>query len=87
MDRELVEVEQPFYAQLGSMEWIHLVGSKWDPSASERESFREVFLVGQLGKYVPGSIWAYVLQMELGKRYGIARARVFAASLETPRSG
>ncbi|WP_456789400.1 lysylphosphatidylglycerol synthase domain-containing protein [Cellulomonas sp. P5_C5] len=41
----------------------------------------QVVLVGQLGKYVPGSVWAYVLQMELGRRYGIARARVFAASL------
>lgn len=41
----------------------------------------QVCLVGQLGKYVPGSVWAYVLQMELGKRYGIARPRVFAASL------
>ncbi|WP_407341755.1 lysylphosphatidylglycerol synthase domain-containing protein [Pengzhenrongella phosphoraccumulans] len=41
----------------------------------------QVCLVGQLGKYVPGSVWAYLLQMELGRRYGIARARVFAASL------
>lgn len=41
----------------------------------------QVCLVGQLGKYVPGSVWAYVLQMELGRRYGIARARVFAAGL------
>jgi type I restriction enzyme R subunit len=48
MDRELVEVEQPFSAQLGSMGWTHLVGSKWDPTVSERESFREVFLVGRL---------------------------------------
>ncbi len=48
MDRELVEVEQPFAAQLESMKWIHLVGSKWDPAASERESFLEVFLVGRL---------------------------------------
>jgi glycosyltransferase 2 family protein len=41
----------------------------------------QVCLVGQLGKYVPGSVWAYVLQMELGRRYGIARARVFATGL------
>src|SRR4051812_30160656 len=47
-DRELVEVEQPFGAQLASMERLHLVGSKWDPTASERESFREVLLVGRL---------------------------------------
>ena len=47
-DRELVEVEEPFGAQLASMGWTRLVGSKWDPAASERDSFREVFLVGPL---------------------------------------
>lgn len=48
IDRELVEVEQPFGAQLASMDWTHLVGSKWDPASSERQSFREVLLVGRL---------------------------------------
>jgi hypothetical protein len=38
-------------------------------------------LVGQLGKYVPGSVWAYVMQMELGRQYGIARARVLVTAL------
>ncbi|GAA2956742.1 MULTISPECIES: lysylphosphatidylglycerol synthase transmembrane domain-containing protein [Microbacterium] len=41
----------------------------------------QIMLVGQLGKYVPGSVWAYVLQMELGRQYGIARARVLVTSL------
>jgi uncharacterized membrane protein YbhN (UPF0104 family) len=41
----------------------------------------QIFLVGQLGKYLPGSIWAYVLQIELGRKAGLARARVFAATL------
>jgi hypothetical protein len=40
-----------------------------------------VFLVGQLGKYLPGSVWAMVLQMELGRRAGVPRARAFTASL------
>jgi uncharacterized membrane protein YbhN (UPF0104 family) len=40
-----------------------------------------VFLVGQLGKYLPGSVWAIVLQVELGKRAGVPRARVFTSSL------
>lgn len=43
-----MEVEQPFAAQLASMGWTHVAGSKWDPAASERESFREVLLVGRL---------------------------------------
>lgn len=41
----------------------------------------QIFLVGQLGKYLPGSIWAYVLQIELGRKAGVARARTFAATL------
>jgi glycosyltransferase 2 family protein len=41
----------------------------------------QVLLVGQLGKYLPGSVWAYVLQMELGRRAGIARAKAFIGSL------
>ena len=41
----------------------------------------QVMLVGSLGKYVPGSLWAYLLQMELGRQHGIPRARVLVASL------
>lgn len=41
----------------------------------------QIFLVGSIGKYVPGSVWAYVLQIELGSRYGVARARVFATTI------
>ncbi|SFB02312.1 hypothetical protein SAMN05216266_103342 [Amycolatopsis marina] len=41
----------------------------------------QICLVGQLGKYVPGSVWAYLLQMELGRKAGLARARIFTASL------
>lgn len=41
----------------------------------------QIYLVGMLGKYVPGSIWAYVLQLELGRRAGLPRARVFAATM------
>jgi uncharacterized membrane protein YbhN (UPF0104 family) len=42
-----------------------------------------ICLVGQLGKYIPGSVWAYVLQMELAKRAGLPRARAFLATLVT----
>lgn len=41
----------------------------------------QIFLVGQLGKYIPGSVWAYVMQVELGRRAGVGRARVFAATV------
>ncbi|WP_307043480.1 lysylphosphatidylglycerol synthase domain-containing protein [Agromyces ramosus] len=41
----------------------------------------QVLLVGQLGKYVPGSVWSYVMQMELGRQYGILRPRVLVTAL------
>ncbi|GAA1029883.1 MULTISPECIES: lysylphosphatidylglycerol synthase transmembrane domain-containing protein [Amycolatopsis] len=41
----------------------------------------QICLVGSLGKYVPGSVWAYLLQMELGRKAGLARARIFTGSL------
>ncbi|MFD2418181.1 hypothetical protein [Amycolatopsis pigmentata] len=40
-----------------------------------------ICLVGQLGKYVPGSVWAYLMQMELARQAGLSRARVFTGSL------
>lgn len=40
-----------------------------------------ITLLGNLAKYLPGSVWAYVAQMELGKRAGIPRARAFVASI------
>lgn len=41
----------------------------------------QVNLVGQLGKYLPGSVWAFVLQAELGRRYQVPRARALVAML------
>jgi glycosyltransferase 2 family protein len=41
------------------------------------------YLVGQLGKYLPGSVWAFVLQMELAKRAGVPRAVGFSGLLIT----
>jgi glycosyltransferase 2 family protein len=40
-----------------------------------------IALVGQLGKYLPGSVWAYVVQMDLGRRAGVPRTKAFIASL------
>ncbi|GAA5201188.1 lysylphosphatidylglycerol synthase transmembrane domain-containing protein [Rugosimonospora acidiphila] len=42
-----------------------------------------VVFVGQLGKYVPGSIWPVLAQMELGRAYQIPRRRSATASLLT----
>ena len=40
-----------------------------------------VFFLGQLGKYVPGSVFAIAAQMELGRSHGAPRSRVGTASL------
>ncbi|HEV2781845.1 MAG TPA: lysylphosphatidylglycerol synthase domain-containing protein [Actinophytocola sp.] len=41
----------------------------------------QINLVGSLGKYVPGSVWAYLLQMELARKAGVGRARIVTGSL------
>jgi len=40
-----------------------------------------VFFVGQIGKYVPGSLWPVVVQAELGRDHGVARRRSAAATV------
>lgn len=40
-----------------------------------------IFFVGQLGKYLPGSVWPVVMQMELGNSIGLGRPAVATASL------
>ncbi len=40
-----------------------------------------ILYIGQLGKYVPGSVWPIVAQMELSKDVGVPRARAATASL------
>jgi glycosyltransferase 2 family protein len=40
-----------------------------------------IFFVGQLGKYLPGSVWPVVAQMELGKGYGLSRRPVGTVAL------
>lgn len=37
-----------------------------------------VFFVGQLGKYMPGAVWAMVAQMELARDQGVPRRRAAA---------
>jgi uncharacterized membrane protein YbhN (UPF0104 family) len=36
--------------------------------------------VGQLGKYVPGSVWAYAAMMELGRDHGCPPRRTFSGT-------
>ena len=48
------------------------------PGAGQAAS---VFFVSQLGKYLPGSVWSVVAQMEFGRRWGAPRAVMFAANV------
>ncbi len=48
LPNEYTEVELPLVSQLIGLGWSHIEGSKWDPSASDRETFREVVLAGHL---------------------------------------
>ncbi|HJE59020.1 MAG TPA: UPF0104 family protein, partial [Nocardiopsis listeri] len=40
-----------------------------------------VMFVGQLGKYLPGSVWAFVAQVELARDWSVPRSRGAAATL------
>jgi len=39
-----------------------------------------IFLVGQLGKYIPGTVWSFAAQARLGVRYDVPARRSVAAS-------
>ncbi|WP_454116616.1 lysylphosphatidylglycerol synthase transmembrane domain-containing protein [Microbacterium aurum] len=62
-----------------ALSWTTILNGLGHPLPVARGA--QIMLVGQLGKYVPGSVWAYVLQMELGRQHGVARARVLVTSL------
>lgn len=40
-----------------------------------------IFFVGQLGKYLPGSVWPVVMQTELGRDHRVPRRRTATATL------
>ncbi|MFC4996595.1 lysylphosphatidylglycerol synthase transmembrane domain-containing protein [Dactylosporangium cerinum] len=61
------------------MAWRSMVGSIDHPLRVRDAA--PIMLVGSLGKYLPGSVWAYVVQMELGRRAGVSRAKVFIGSV------
>ncbi len=59
--------------------WRSLLGGLGSP-LPVRVAARIMF-VGQLGKYLPGSVWAFVAQVELARDREVARARGAAATL------
>ena len=63
----------------GVQAWRVLLAEEGHPLSFVDAS--RVFLVGQLGKYLPGSVWSVVVQMELATRLGVPRAWSFTATL------
>ncbi|MET7399851.1 lysylphosphatidylglycerol synthase transmembrane domain-containing protein [Dactylosporangium sp. NPDC005572] len=61
------------------MAWRAMVGNLDHPLRVRDAA--PIMLVGSLGKYLPGTVWAYVVQMELGRRAGVSRAKVFIGSV------
>lgn len=50
--------------------------------ALPRRDAAAIFLVGQLGKYIPGSVWTFAAQAQLGRRHEVpARVSVAASSV------
>ncbi|HWG28206.1 lysylphosphatidylglycerol synthase transmembrane domain-containing protein [Actinospica sp.] len=49
---------------------LSAAGSRLPIRASAR-----IFFIGQLGKYIPGSVWPVLAQMELGRTYKVPRQR------------
>ncbi|GAA0393312.1 lysylphosphatidylglycerol synthase transmembrane domain-containing protein [Microbispora corallina] len=61
----------------GMMMWRALLADLGSPLALPDAA--KIFFVGQLGKYIPGSLWPVLAQMEMGRDHGIPRARSAAA--------
>lgn len=74
----LAVLASPFFAMLGWRCVLSDLGSPLSPANAA-----SVFMVGQLGKYVPGSIWSVLVQTEMARRLGVPRRRTAVAGLIT----
>ncbi|MEV4181451.1 lysylphosphatidylglycerol synthase transmembrane domain-containing protein [Streptosporangium canum] len=61
----------------GMMTWRALLADLGSPLPFRPAA--KVFFVGQLGKYIPGSLWPVLAQMEMGRELGVPRPRSAAA--------
>jgi uncharacterized membrane protein YbhN (UPF0104 family) len=65
----------------GMLMWRALLADLGSPLAAADGA--KIFFIGQLGKYIPGSVWPMLAQMEMGRDHGIPRSRSAAAFLLT----
>lgn len=69
-------------AMLASAEvWRVLLGALGSPLP--RRAAASIMFVGQLGKYLPGSVWPVLAQMELGKAHDVPRRHSATAAVLT----
>ncbi len=59
--------------------WRYLVAALGSPLPLRTAA--RILYIGQLGKYLPGSIWPVLAQMELGKAHAVPRHRSASASV------
>lgn len=62
------------------LSWRALFAGEGSDVPSLRAS-AQIYYIGQLGKYVPGSVWAVVAQSELGVEHRISRSRSAVVAL------
>jgi uncharacterized membrane protein YbhN (UPF0104 family) len=66
---------------------IALAGMVWRAALADLGSpmplivVGRIYFVGQLGKYLPGSVWPMVMQAELASDHGVARRRTMTATV------
>jgi glycosyltransferase 2 family protein len=69
-------------AQFGTLRvWQRLLAGLGSPLPTTAAA--RVLFIGQLGKYLPGSVWPVLAQMELGTIYRVPRHRSASASVLT----
>jgi uncharacterized membrane protein YbhN (UPF0104 family) len=76
----LASVAITLLALLASM-WTWRVLLKGLGSPLSFGAAARVLFVGQLGKYLPGSVWPVLAQMEMASAYGVPRSRSASAGL------
>ena len=68
----------PFFTVLGWRVLLADLGSRLHIAQASG-----VFFVGQLGKYLPGSVWSVVAQADMARRLGVPRRRTAVVALIT----
>ena len=78
---ELVLAEALVLAGLGASVLTWRVALRELGTTVGRRAASKIYLVGQLGKFLPGSAWAVAVQMELANQAAVPRPRSVGASL------